>query len=114
MAVVILKQSWGLLYSTWGELTDAGVSKSTRQSLQRIVQPLVQTESSPLLGVTDIRARKAGSLMFVDLTAIVPKELSMLDVQRLDEEITETLKKERKEVAEVRIKFHTNPEQTKS
>jgi divalent metal cation (Fe/Co/Zn/Cd) transporter len=110
VSFVILKQSFGLLYGTWGDLTDAGVSQRTCQSLKNIVEPLVNTELSPssLLSVSDIRARKAGSLMYVDLTARVPPQLSMLKAQEVEESITETLKKEKREVADVRVRFVTD------
>lgn len=44
--------------------------------------------------------------MFVDLTADVSGTLSVEDASLLDDKITETLKKARREIGEVRVKFH--------
>ncbi|KAJ7178504.1 mitochondrial iron ion transporter [Mycena crocata] len=112
VSIVILRQGIGLLYGAWGDLTDAGVSTQTRQALKRTLDPLLASSASPLsspslLTIRHLRGRRAGSLIFVDLTAEVSKTTTVHDAALLDETITETLKKARKEVTEVRIKFQT-------
>lgn len=112
VSIVILRQGLGLLLGAWGDLTDAGVSPKTRRSLERALNPLLSDSplSSPLpvlLGIHDIRARRAGSLMFVDLTASVSGQMSVHDASALEVRITQTLKEARKEIAEVRIKFES-------
>jgi divalent metal cation (Fe/Co/Zn/Cd) transporter len=107
---LILKQSFGLLSGTWGDLTDAGVTLSTRKALKSDILPLhsssASATSSPhLLDVTDIRARRAGSLIYVDLSAQVADTLTVADSAIVEDTIIQTLKKARKEVAEVRVKF---------
>ena len=47
----------------------------------------------------------AGASMFVDLVADVPKTYTVEQTTVLEEEIVRLLKKERKEVSEVRVKF---------
>ncbi|KAJ7346707.1 mitochondrial iron ion transporter [Mycena albidolilacea] len=112
VALVILRQGVGLLWGAWGDLTDAGVPLSTRKDVKRALEPLLATSASPssspsLLAIRHVRGRRAGSLIFVDLTAEVPKTLTVHDATILEEEITQTLKTARKEVTEVRVKFTT-------
>ncbi|KAJ7188152.1 mitochondrial iron ion transporter [Mycena filopes] len=112
VSIVILRQGVSLLYGAWGDLTDAGVPLNTRQALKRTLEPLLAASASPtsdptLLAVRHIRGRRAGSLIFVDMTAEVPKTLAVHDASILEEKIAQTLKAARKEVAEVRVKFQT-------
>ncbi|TFK44777.1 mitochondrial iron ion transporter [Crucibulum laeve] len=113
VSIVILQQGFGLLRGAWGDLTDAGVSPRTRQSLEKILQPLYRrdassaiTEFSPaLLSIDHLRARRAGSLIFVDLTARVSGNMTVEQISTLEDKITKTLKNARGEIAEVRVKF---------
>ncbi|KAJ7096240.1 cation efflux protein [Mycena epipterygia] len=112
VSIVILRQGVSLLYGAWGDLTDAGVSLNTRQALKRILDPLLASSTLPsrlpsLLAVRHVRGRRAGSLIFVDLTAEVPKTMTVHDATILEEKISQTLKEARKEVTEVRVKFQT-------
>lgn len=118
MSFVILQQGIGLLVGAWGDLTDAGVSAKTRQSLKSTLKPLVASPSPSsadsaslliskptVLAVSQLRARRAGSLIFVDLTAEVPRNLTVDELVFLEEKILQTLKESRKEVKEVHVKF---------
>ncbi|KAJ3883562.1 mitochondrial iron ion transporter [Lentinula edodes] len=116
VSFVILQQGIGLLVGAWGDLTDAGVSAKTRQSLKSTLKPLVASPPSAdsaslliskptILAVSQLRARRAGSLIFVDLTAEVPRNLTVDDLVLLEEKILQTLKESRKEVKEVHVKF---------
>ena len=101
------------------QLTDASVSASTKESLADALLPLLPSaphaptptpsqlhhETANLLAITNLRAMRAGALMFVDLTAEVPATLSVEDTSTLEGKITRTLKNARKEIAEVRVKF---------
>lgn len=104
MSIVILQQGLSLLAGAWGDLTDAGVSAATRESIRSILQPLIDSRPS-LHSIRHIRARRSGSLMYVDLVASVSPEMSVLDASELEGEISHTLRKERKEVSEVLVKF---------
>ena len=115
VSVVILQQGFGLLTGAFGDLTDIGISPVTRQKLIRELEPLIVSQPSvpilsmtspPLLGIRDLRGKRSGSLMFVDLTADVPSLLSVRETSDLEAKITSTLKKARKEIAEVRVRFH--------
>jgi divalent metal cation (Fe/Co/Zn/Cd) transporter len=100
-----------------GELTDAGVSTRTKKAMTDSLLPLVSSSSSspssssipdpsvPILGISDLRARRAGSLTFVELTADVPAALTVSDTAALERRITATLREARREVAEVRVRF---------
>ena len=116
VSIIILRQGFDLLKGAWGDLTDAGVSPRTRQSLMTILEPLVdksithrhdaKINSSPsLLSIQHLRARRSGSLMFVDLTAEVSGSITVTQASTLDEKITRTLKKAKKEITEVRVTF---------
>ncbi|TCD71617.1 hypothetical protein EIP91_007364 [Steccherinum ochraceum] len=120
VSVLIFQQGWGILLTALRQLTDAGVSSRTRSSLLRSLAPLVPEESSPhtpsssqlehqtehLLGVRDLRAMRAGALMIVDVVADVPKTLTVERATDIEKRIAETLRKARKEVSEVRVKFN--------
>ncbi|KAJ3988518.1 CDF-like metal transporter [Lentinula detonsa] len=113
VSFVILQQGISLLVGAWGDLTDAGVSAKTRQSLKRILEPLVASPSSTsfsisqpnVLAISGLRARRSGSLMFIDLTAEVPSNLTVHELVVLEEKILQTLKEARKEVKEVHVRF---------
>lgn len=123
VSFLIIQQGWGLTLTALQQLTDAGVSAKTRESLYRTLQPLLpssphaDTPSSGqrewhtenLLAVKDLRAMRAGALMFVDLVAEVPNTLTVEQTSALEEQIVRALKKERKEISEVRIKFMPVP-----
>lgn len=102
--------------TSFKQLTDAGVSSQTKTSLLRALDPLLAHSASTtlpreppraeqLLGIEDLRATRAGSLMFVDLTAKVPSTLSVADTSALEHTIGRALKEAKKEVSEVRVRF---------
>ncbi|KAI0093379.1 cation efflux family-domain-containing protein [Irpex rosettiformis] len=115
VSFVIVQQGWSILITSFKQLTDAGVSSSTREKLVRALDPLLPSSEASkaigtpsqraLLAVKDLRAMRAGALMFVDLTAKVPGTMSVADTSALVATIERTLKQERKEIAEVRIRF---------
>lgn len=103
------------MISAFRQLTDAGVSPQTRSSLLRALDPLLPPNGSAkaigspsersLLAVKDLRAMRAGALMFVDLTAEVPRTLNVADTSALESRIARSLKAAKKEITEVRVKF---------
>lgn len=120
MSVLIFQQGWAILLSAFRQLTDAGVSPRTKSALLRSLQPLLPDDVTPhiptssqielhtdqLLGVRELRAMRAGALMVVDLIADVPHSLTVEKTSVIERRIAETLKKARKEVSEVRVKFN--------
>ncbi len=101
------------------QLTDGSVSPKTKRSLLRALEPLLPSPSDPhspspsqielssqnLLGVKNLRAMRAGALMFVDVEAEVPRNLSVGSAVDMGERIERTLKTAKKEISEVRVKF---------
>lgn len=115
---MILQQGFGLLTGAWGDLTDAGASPRTQQSLKKIIAPLMDRSGAtqlvddhdgwplpPIVSIRHLRARHAGSLLFVDLVAEVPGYITVSQSSALEKEIEHLIKSARKEVAEVRVTF---------
>jgi divalent metal cation (Fe/Co/Zn/Cd) transporter len=123
VSALIVHQGWSIMLGAFKQMTDAGVSSSTRRGLVRALDPLLATSEGTkatatpsqraLLAVKDLRAMRAGALMFVDLTAEVPCSMSMVDASTLRTSIERTLKREKKEIAEVRVRFEpTDPDRS--
>jgi len=108
VSIIILRQGFDLLKGAWGDLTDAGVSPQTRQSLLTILEPLVDKStathqhktnfsnsslSPSILSIQHLRARRSGSLMFVDLTAEVPGSVTVTQASTLEEKDCTDIKK---------------------
>ncbi|KAF8967832.1 mitochondrial iron ion transporter [Flammula alnicola] len=126
VSVVILQQGFSLLAGAWGDLTDAGTSPRTRQSIKQVLETLVDNSGStqlineqdgtvlpPLMGIQQLRARHAGSLLFVDLTAEVSGSITVSQSTALEREIERVLKAARKEITEVRVTFRPTSEKLK-
>jgi len=114
VSAVILQQGYALLRVALRELMDAGVSERTLVALHQALQPLVSSGKSTgaitngqtdLLHITDLRAKRSGTNMLVDLTAHVPSHLSISRVSEIEESIKAALAAKRSEVKEVRVKF---------
>ncbi|KAF9244927.1 cation efflux protein, partial [Melanogaster broomeanus] len=120
VSLVILRQGLGLFAGAFAELTDAGISKSSHDKLLRALDPLLSygvttdhshsngssTRHPCLLAIRELRAKRAGSLITVDLAVDVPSTTSVLDTSELEEKIIELLKTAKKGISEVRVKFH--------
>lgn len=120
VSILIFQQGIAILMSALRQLTDASVSPKTKVVLYTTLEPLLPSPAYPdipstsqlehqtqnLLAIRDLRAMRAGALMFVDLTADVPHNLSVEAASTLEAKIKSTLKKARKEISEVRIKFN--------
>ncbi|CAA7259130.1 unnamed protein product [Cyclocybe aegerita] len=98
VSLVILRQGLGLFAGAWGDLTDAD------QPSEKQNGSAVDTLPS-LVSISQLRARKAGSMMFVDLIAEVSGSVTVSHATTLEEKIGNTLKNARKEIKEVRVTF---------
>ncbi|KAF8893836.1 cation efflux family-domain-containing protein [Infundibulicybe gibba] len=108
VSIVILRQGIGLFVGAWGDLTDAGVSPRILNSMSKALKPLRTTSSADDIVLGDIhhlRARRAGSLMFVDVTVNVPGTMNAHDMSILEDRVESTLKAAKREITEVRVKF---------
>ena len=125
VSVLIFQQGWGLLMTALKQLTDAGVSPTTKKALFDALHPLVTStpslSSSPdpgrsaaaaqtLLAISDLRAMRTGANMFVDLTAHVPAALPVADAAEVERDIRDALVRVRRDVKEVRVRFRPVPE----
>ncbi|KAG0706127.1 cation efflux protein [Suillus ampliporus] len=120
VSFVILKQGLDLFGGAFAELTDAGISENSQRKLVHALEPLLSSPSpsfpsasgnellatTELLAIRHLRAKRAGSLMYVDLTADVSSNMSVLAMSKLEIKISRTLQEARKEISEVRVKFH--------
>lgn len=106
MSLLILQQGVGLMGGAFRELTDASVSPSSRQALARALQPLIKAQHGPsVLDLADLRARRAGAVTIVELTASVPSTLTVGETAEVEERIMDVVKAARPGVIEVRVKF---------
>lgn len=119
MSFVILAQGVELFGGAFAELTDAGISTSSRDKLLRALDPLLhlgatngdasavsESERHRVLAIRELRAKRAGSLMIVDLTVDVSRTMTVQATSELEAKITQLLRDARREVSEVRVKFH--------
>ncbi|TFK74597.1 hypothetical protein BDN72DRAFT_759301 [Pluteus cervinus] len=104
VSVVILRQGVDLLLGAFGDLTDAGVPKKTRQSILKTLDH-IKADSPGLLSLHDLRARRAGSMVFADVVAEVEAGFTVQETFALDQKISRALKSARPEISEVRVKF---------
>ncbi|WVQ70502.1 hypothetical protein IAR50_000021 [Cryptococcus sp. DSM 104548] len=100
----ILQQGLSLSKVAFLELLDAGVDKSTKASIERIVGGLV--DGRDLLGVRNVRGVKSGGQTYLDLTVVVPPHMSVLDSHGVEQRVREAVMRKRKEVREVKIHVH--------
>lgn len=82
---------------------DVGVSAKTIKSLERAVASL--TPGDHLVEISDIRAVRAGSLMFVDLVAHVKGNTTVHELEEVEKIIRDKLVHRKTEIREVRIQF---------
>jgi len=115
VSVLIVQQGWSIMMNALKQLTDAGVSSSTLKTLRTALDSLLPSKEAStavatpsersLLAVKDLRAMRAGALMFVDLTAEVSRTMSVAETSTLQANIERTLKRAKKEISEVRVRF---------
>ena len=109
MSLVILRQGYLLLADAFSDRTDAGVSRKTLRSLKRTLEPLLGRSAPPaakgLLSLGEIRARRSGAVMFVDVTADVRADLRMHETSEIEELIRASLTDAWREIYEVRVQF---------
>lgn len=100
-----------------GELTDRGVGPRSREALLDALQPLVESERAKAKGegegeeearveaIEEVRAVRAGALLFVDVRVRVSGKMTVQETAVLGDEIREALRVIRSDLAEVRIRF---------
>ncbi|KAH8119648.1 cation efflux family-domain-containing protein [Phellopilus nigrolimitatus] len=114
VAALVLRSGLQLGAGALAGLADAGVGPATRDALQGALRPLVEEERGVLRKVDDLRAVRAGALLFVDVRVRVPRALPVGDAVALEARIDSALRAVRKELAEVRVKFVPADEEERS
>lgn len=105
MSAVIIRQGAQIFAGAFKEITDASASAPTLRTLERSLDPLILNSPNTILGVDSMRARRAGSKLFVDLSARVRPELSASALAVLEQSIAKAIREARKDVKEVAVKF---------
>lgn len=108
VSIVIFQQGLSIFKGAFYEMTDASAPEPLLRSLSGSLDKLREGDpylKSSLLHVRGLRARRAGSQLFVDLHVGVPGTLTAFELSQLEEQIVAALKAERKDVKEVHVKF---------
>ena len=122
VSVVILQQGLQIFKGAFWEMTDASAPESVLRSLSRPLDKLLEDPrlKTSFLHTRNLRARRAGSHLFVNLSVGVPGDLTAIQLGQLEKRIVTALKAERKDVKEVQIQYevttvrHDRPEGTPS
>ncbi|KAI0279888.1 hypothetical protein BC826DRAFT_531189 [Russula brevipes] len=88
-------------------MTDASAPEPVLRSLSRSLDKLLEDPrlKASFLHVRRLRARRAGSHLFVNLSVGVPGALTAFELDQLERQIVAALKAARKDVKEVDIHF---------
>ena len=88
-------------------MTDASAPDTVLRSLSHSLDKLLEDPhlKTSFLHVRNLRARRAGSQLFVNLTAGVPGDLTAIQLDQLETRIVAVLKAERKDVKEVHVRY---------
>ncbi|QRV94296.1 mitochondrial metal transporter 2 [Ceratobasidium sp. AG-Ba] len=104
ISLLILQQGVSLTWGAFGDFTDAGVPSPTENELAALVTPLLTRDGLP--GINNVRVVRSGSVMFVDLTADVPVQMTVSDEHGVEAQIRDAIMESRSEVKEVRVHLH--------
>lgn len=107
VSIVILQQGISILSGSAREFTDASVSPKTKASLMEALVPLTHpSETAPTIrAITDLRARRAGALTFVEVTAQVNGAMPVAESAEIERKIAEALRKARGGQVDVTVRF---------
>ena len=107
VSVVILQQGLTIFKGAFWEMTDASAPEPVLRSLSRSLDKLREDPCLEFssLHFHDLRARRSGSQLFVNLCVGVPGILTAFQLNQLEKQIVAALKAERKDVKEVQVQF---------
>ncbi|KAI0035905.1 cation efflux family-domain-containing protein [Vararia minispora EC-137] len=105
VSLVIMRQGLSISVGAFKELTDASAAPTTLRTLERALDPLLARAPGPLVAVDALRARRAGSTLFVDLTARVVPGTDVAALQRVEDALAAALRDARKDVKDVSVRF---------
>jgi len=107
VSIVILQQGLQIFKGAFWEMTDASAPESVLRTLSRSLDKLLEDPhlKTSFLHTRNLRARRAGSHLFVNLSVGVPGDLTAIQLGQLERQIVTALKAERKDVKEVQIQY---------
>jgi len=107
VSIVIFQQGLSIFRGAFYEMTDASAPEPVLRSFSSSLDKLREDPhiKSSFLHFHGLRARRAGSQLFVNLHVGVPGTLMAFELSQLEEQIVAALKDERKDVKEVQIQF---------
>ncbi|KAI0270362.1 cation efflux family-domain-containing protein [Russula aff. rugulosa BPL654] len=115
VSIVIFQQGLSIFKGAFHEMTDASAPEPLLRSLSSSLDKLREDPhlKSSFLHVHGLRARRAGSQLFVDLQVGVPGTLTAFELSQLEEQIVAALKAERKDVKEVQYGLKSSQRRTR-
>ncbi|KAF8492330.1 cation efflux family-domain-containing protein [Russula emetica] len=107
VSIVIFQQGLSIFKGAFYEMTDASAPEPVLRSLSSSLDKLREDShlKSSFLHFRGLRARRAGSQLFVNLHVGIPGSLTAFELSQLEEQIVAALKAERKDVKEVHVQF---------
>ncbi len=104
ISIFILKVSWDIIYPSLLELTDGGASFKDCELIKKIAMDV-----NGVKDVHEIRTRKIGTNLYVDLHILVNPEISVRSGHDISEEVKNELIKKGPEVLDVVV--HLEPDE---
>lgn len=107
VSILIFQQGLGIFKGAFWEMTDAGAPEPVLRSLSRSLDKLLEDPrlKASSIHIRNLRARRAGSQLFVYLSVGVPGDLTAFRLDQLRRQIVSALKEVRKDVKEVQVQF---------
>ena len=103
VAVHILWAGWGLVRASTAGLMDAAPEPETMERLRAVIRE----SARGAIEFHDLKARRAGSSMFVDFHLVVPGEMSVHEAHAICDRIEDAL---REAFGPVGVSIHVEPE----
>lgn len=100
----ILQQGLNLTKQATMELLDVGIDAKTQRSIEEVASALV--DGKQLLACRNVRGVKSGGLIQLDLTIVVPANMSVRDSHAIEIRVRDAITAARKEAREVKIHVH--------
>jgi divalent metal cation (Fe/Co/Zn/Cd) transporter len=112
VSIIILQQGLSIFKGAFWEMTDASAPESVIRSLSHSLDKLRENPGLAIsfLHFHNLRARRAGSHLFVHVSVGVPGDLMASQLVQLEKQIVAALKAERKDVKEVQLQFKVTSE----
>ena len=107
VSIVIFQQGLSIFKGAFYEMTDASAPEPVLRSLSSSLDKLREDPhlKYSFIHARGLRARRAGSQLFVDLYVGVPGSLMAFELSQVKEQIVAALKAKMKDVKEVQVQF---------